>query len=57
MFEFNGFNEKKSEQLARYLVEPREKPQVELDEERSATQRTVIANLESAIGHYKLYSQ
>ena len=59
MFEFNGFSEKKSDMLARFLIEPREKgtTQVEQDEDRSATQRTIIAHLESSIGHYKLYSQ
>ena len=58
MFEFNGFSEKKSEMLARYLVEPRDQgSQVELEEERSATERNIIAHLESSIGHYKLYTQ
>lgn len=58
MFEFNGFSEKKADMLARFLIEPRDKGnQVEIDEERSATQRTIIAHLESSIGHYKLYTQ
>lgn len=29
MFEFNGFSEKKSELLARFLVEPRDAPHIE----------------------------
>lgn len=31
MFELNGFSDKKSELLARYLIEPSEKTQVEYD--------------------------
>jgi hypothetical protein len=58
MFEFNGFSEKKAELLARYLIEPRDQgTQIDQNEERSATQRTIIAHLEQSIGHYKLYSQ
>jgi hypothetical protein len=56
MFEFNGFTDKKSELLARYLIEPSDKPQVEYDEERTATQRHIIATLEEKVGHYKIYS-
>jgi hypothetical protein len=58
MFEFNGFSEKKADMLARFLIEPRDKGnQVDIDEERTSTQRTIIAHLESSIGHYKLYTQ
>ena len=55
MFEFNGFTDKKSELLARYLVEPRDQAQVEVDEDREANQRSVIAVLEESVGHYKVY--
>ena len=52
MFEFNGFSDKKSEVLARYLIEPRDgSGQIEYDEERTATQRQVIAHLEECVGH------
>ena len=58
IFEFNNFSEKKSEQLARFLIEPRSniKSQIEYDEERTASQRHIIALLEESIGHYKIYS-
>jgi hypothetical protein len=46
MFEFNGFSEKRSDMLARYLVEPRGTQMIDQDEDRSATQRTIIAHLE-----------
>ena len=56
MFEFNGFSDKKAELLSRYLIEPKDqKGQIEFDEERSASQRTVIAHLEESVGHYKVY--
>ena len=55
MFEFNGLADKKSELLARYLIEPRDKSQVEYDEERTSTQRNVIALLEESVGHYKVF--
>ncbi len=56
MFEFNGFTDKKSELLARYLVEPRDgASMIEYDNERSQTQRKIIAELEECIGHYKVY--
>lgn len=57
IFELNGFGERKAETLARFLIEPRDKgTSVELDEDRTATQRNIIANLESSVGHYKLYT-
>jgi hypothetical protein len=55
VFEFNGFPDKKSELLARYLIEPRDKAQVDLDLDRAASQRHIIALLEESIGHYKVY--
>ena len=56
MFEFNGFSEKKSELLARYLIEPTDSSQIEYDPERTATQRHIIASLEENVGHYKIYN-
>ena len=58
MFEFNGFSDKKAEVLARYLIEPRDSKsggQIDYDEERTASQRTIIAHLEESVGHYKVY--
>ena len=56
MFENNGLPANKSELLARYILEPRDQPEVYLQTDRSATQRNIIAVLEESIGHYKVYS-
>ena len=57
MFEFNGFSDKKSELLSRFLIEPRDKgAMIDYDEERSAHQRHIIALLEESVGHYKIYN-
>ncbi len=56
MFEFNGLSDKKSELLARFLIEPKNQSQIEYDEDLTATQRNIVAGIEESIGHYKIYN-
>lgn len=54
-FEKLGVDEKKSQLLARYLVEPHNQVEVIYNENAKATQQEVIEILNDTIGHYFLY--
>lgn len=54
-FEKLGVDEKKSQLLARYLVEPQNQVEVIYNENAKATQQEVIEILNETIGHYFLY--
>ena len=54
-FEKLGVDEKKSQLLARYLVEPQNQVEVIYNENAKATQQEVIEILNDTIGHYFLY--
>ena len=54
-FEKLGVDEKKSQLLARYLVEPQNQVEVIYNENAKATQQEVIEILSDTIGHYFLY--
>lgn len=56
MFETNGFNEKKSRTLARYIVEPKEESKVTECDDNTCTQQEVVKVLSQLIGHFKLYN-
>ena len=54
-FEKLGVDEKKSQLLARYLVEPQNQVEVIYNENNKASQQEVIEILNDTIGHYFLY--
>ena len=54
-FETLGIDEKRSQSLARYLVEPQNQSEIIYNENAKATQKEVIDMLNGIIGHYFLY--
>jgi len=56
-FETLGVDEKRSQSLARYLVEPQNQTEIIYNENAKATQKEVIEMLQGIIGHYFLYTE
>ena len=55
-FETLGIDEKRSQSLARYLVEPQNQNEIIYNENAKATQKEVIDLLNGIIGQYFLYT-
>ncbi|CDW71575.1 UNKNOWN [Stylonychia lemnae] len=56
IFETNGLTEKRSRLLARYIIEPKEGPQVVDSDETSTSQLEVVKVLSGMVGHFKIYN-
>lgn len=56
VLETNGIEERKAQALARYLVEPKDQPQVSIQEDTAAAQSEIVGQLRELVGPYSVFN-